>query len=135
VKDAQGRDIDDSSGWVTRAQAIIESLVSRGAVVVTGSGNAPVELPIVDGWPANFGNATKSEYISSVIVAGGISGDGKIVYGRGNFTAGVPHLYAPGKNIKCAQGNENQWSVNDGMDNLGQYKIRDGTSHGTSRYA
>jgi hypothetical protein len=87
-------------GFELRFKALLEELVSKNAVLVTGSGN--VGKPVVDGSPANFGKPGEMN-IPSLLVMGGVSADG-VSESNGNFelAAGLPHAYAPGKEVLVA---------------------------------
>jgi hypothetical protein len=83
------------AGWEDRVYALLTSIVSKGGIIVTGSGNMKSGEAVVDGWPVNFGKNNVANNIPSLIVVGAILGNG----GPTNFAidelAGVPHVYAP----------------------------------------
>jgi hypothetical protein len=82
-------------GFTLRHKDLLDSLASKGAIVVTGSGNE--QAPRVTGVPAIYGKpGLGSEHVPSLIVAGGILSDGVTsIYGAHEEAAGVPHVYAP----------------------------------------
>lgn len=97
IKGPDGNYIDESAGFEIDAARMLRRLISRGALVVTGSGNAPAIK--IDGWPANFGKPSDANYASSLIVAGAISPDGKDTYYAVDRPGTLPHgeLQPPGR--------------------------------------
>jgi len=82
-------------GFTVRHKTLLEALASKGAIVVTGSGNE--QAPRVTGVPGIFGKpGLGSDHVPSLIVAGGVTADGVTsIYGAHEEAAGVPHIYAP----------------------------------------
>ncbi|KAK3716671.1 hypothetical protein LTR37_006301 [Vermiconidia calcicola] len=98
---------NDPNGWDTRLYSLLLEMISKGAVIVTGSGNKEGRDEIIDGWPANFGKrSTENEFtnIPSLVVAGAISGDGRTTGYQQDDVAGIPHVYAPGISLLVADG-------------------------------
>ena len=88
---------NNPSGWDMRLRLLLEQMVLKGAVVVTGSGNSRIGSTI-DGWPANFGKWPSRNgltTIPSLIVAGAITGDGTFAPYAFDNAGGIPHVYAP----------------------------------------
>ena len=88
---------NNPGSWTTRAHGLIRDMISKGAVVVTGSSNLG-RGSIIDGWPATFGKPLMQNElmnIPSLIVAGAISGDGKVAAYAYDNAGGIPHVYAP----------------------------------------
>lgn len=95
-------------GFTARHMDLLESLASKGAILVTGTGNDQVRR--ITGLPASFGKSgLDAFYVPSLLVMGGISPDGTVPYGNTDFDAGLPHAYAPGINIRAADSNEDFW--------------------------
>lgn len=87
----------DPGGWELRANGLLLQMVTKGAVIVTGSGNIPIGSTI-DGWPANFGklpSVNDLTNIPSLIVAGAITGSGALIKYASDEVGGIPHVYAP----------------------------------------
>lgn len=109
-----------NDGFVTRMFSLLDDMASKGAIIVTGSGNIRDEKNnVLDGWPANFGKRNGGLTIPSLIVAGGVSSNSKKSHYLSDPEAGIPHVYAPVIRIKVAEGN-------DQLDN--DYTNADGTS-------
>lgn len=86
------------AGFENQMYGLLESIIKKGAIVVTGSGNIKGIAPAsIDGWPVNFGKLQSPDgrKISSLIVAGAISGAGAAVAYKSDPAGGVPHVYAP----------------------------------------
>lgn len=89
---------NDPGGWKTRVHELLLQMESKGALIVTGSGNVPGDAGTLDGWPANFGKRPSQNgftTIPSLIVAGAISGDGKTAVFAFDREGGIPQVYAP----------------------------------------
>lgn len=121
-----GQPIDDSFGWELRLHSILQSLMDKGVLIVTGTGNAP--LPVIDAWPANFGKNNDVLRLPELLVVGSVRQSGpEIDTIRGHSSdveKGLPHVYAPGIDVMSANGNSFEWEVN------GYSKRTDGTSIG-----
>lgn len=89
AKDKNGKPIDDSAGWVGEAYSLLTKLESKGALIVTGTGNKGYDR--IDGWPARFGMKTSSLQISSLIVVGSVTPDGRKALHNYDHAGGVPH--------------------------------------------
>ncbi|KAK3720790.1 hypothetical protein LTR37_003453 [Vermiconidia calcicola] len=107
---------NNPNGWDTRLYFLLLEMISKGAVIVTGSGNMQPASAIIDGWPANFGKrTTENEFtnIPSLVVAGAISGNGEITGYAQDDVGGIPHVYAPGISVLVADGALESESSND----------------------
>lgn len=89
IRGPDGNYIDESAGFEISAGQMLKELISRGALVVTGSGN--IANTKVDGWPANFGKSSDANYAPSLIVAGAISSDGRIMKYAMDDKDSLPH--------------------------------------------
>jgi len=98
---------DGYQAWVNRFQTILTAMASKGAIIVTGSGNVRRGEGVINGWPANFGKSTGPVTIPSLIVAGALSPRGQETIYASDPQGGVPQIYAPGINVKVAEGNPN----------------------------
>lgn len=95
-------------GFAIRHKALLTSLASKGAVLITGTGNDQVST--IDGWPANHGKPNSEWYVPSLIVVGGEWTDASNPYGNTHFSEGLPHIYAPAAvNIRVADSDESLW--------------------------
>lgn len=134
---------DDPSGFVNTMHGLLTSIIKKGAVVVTGSGNIPRDgAAPIDGWPANFGKTQQHEpqSIPELIVAGAISANGDHTPYKSDPESGVPHVYAPVTyqrwlfdfiRADSRTGIQNRIITADGEPNRGnEYKISSGTSDG-----
>lgn len=123
-----GQPIDDSFGWELRLHTILRSLMDKGVLVVTGSGNLP--LPGIDAWPANFGKNNDILRLPELLVVGSVRPSGpKDDRNRGHSSdleKGLPHVYAPGFDVMSANGNTFEWETK------GYNKPTSGTSIGES---
>jgi len=108
-------------GFSARHWQLLHDMARKGAVLVTGSGNA--QVPTIDGYPANFGKPNMPDSLPTLLVAGGITPDGLIPYGRTDFANGLPHVYAAGNFIESAEADESLWGGE-----RGPYKTTFGTS-------
>ena len=96
---------NNPQGWVDRCHAIMTEMASKGAVLVTGSGNELTQRGgQVNGWPANFGKTTVPNTIQSLIVVGALTAKGDGTVFADDPASGVPHIYAPGVYIQVANG-------------------------------
>ena len=93
----------NNQGWVNRCHVILEAMASKGAIVVTGSGNSDYGQQ-VDGWPANFGKRTNPANIPSLIVAGALTPEGGGPIYATDPLGGIPQVYAPGIRVRVAEG-------------------------------
>ncbi|KAK4902065.1 hypothetical protein LTR27_000967 [Elasticomyces elasticus] len=97
-------------GFLLRHLELLASLASKGAILVTGTGNGGGDT--VDGLPANFGKPIiGATYVPSLLVMGGVSADGTNLYGNRDIPNGLPHAYAPGSQITAADSNEDFWAI------------------------
>jgi hypothetical protein len=105
----------DFSGPITATwTGILRSMVAKGAVLVTGSGNANKDnLPDVDGFPAAFGaNAPINGWplVPELLVAGAVfPADGSISSITKTHANGLPNIWAPGDSLYTANGNKAGW--------------------------
>lgn len=122
--------IDDSFGWEWRFYSILQSLIEKGVLVVTGTGNDPYTT--TDGWPANFGKNDDILRLPDLLVVGSVRPTGpKVDDNSGhssNLEKGLPHIYAPGFDVMSANGNTFEWSI----PGMGYNKLTSGTSIGKS---
>jgi hypothetical protein len=90
---------DQFDGFILRHKDLLDSLASKGAILVTGSGNDGAARVFVV--PAIYGKPELgSQHVSSLIVAGGVWADGVSgLKGDSEPAAGVPHVYAPGYGV------------------------------------
>lgn len=99
-------------GFFSRYLELLESLASKGAILVTGTGNE--NEPRIHGVPASYGKPGFGDlHVPSLLVMGGVSPDGTIAYGNTEFDAGLPHAYAPGFAIRAADSDKSFWPDND----------------------
>jgi hypothetical protein len=95
-------------GFAIRHKALLTSLASKGAVLITGTGNGGDST--IDGWPANHGKADSEWYVPSLIVVGGEWSDASNPFGNTHFSEGLPHIYAPAApSIRVADSDESTW--------------------------
>jgi hypothetical protein len=93
-------------GFEARQKALLDALVSKNAVLVTGSGNK--DLPTIGGSPAIFGKAGGFN-VPSLLVIGGVYADGSGLKGDTDLAAGLPHAYGPAVNVKVASAIPPDW--------------------------
>jgi hypothetical protein len=100
---------DQWDGFVLRHKDLLDSLASKGAVLVTGAGNG--QSPRVDGVPGRYGKpGLGSAHVPSLLVVGGLYADGVTgIWGDSEPASGVPHVYAPGKNMISLDGDKSFW--------------------------
>lgn len=105
-------------GFYIRYLELLESLASKGAILVTGTGNEGKTQ--VAGLPASYGKPDLGEfYVPSLLVMGGVTPDGSGVWGNVDFDAGLPHAYAPGFGIRSADSDKSFWPDKDMKDSVG----------------
>lgn len=106
--EVDGKAFDMSLGFEYRLHTVLEALLEKEVIVVTGSGNKKVSS--IDGWPQNFGKLSNPLSLPQLIVVGGIPSrePTDIGYGAGvgqtDLAQGLPHVYAPGYDLIVAQG-------------------------------
>ena len=90
---------DQYDGFVLRHKDMLDALAAKGAILVTGAGNAGAARVYVV--PAIYGKpGLGSQHVPSLIVAGGVHSDGVSgIKGDSEPAAGVPHVYAPGYEV------------------------------------
>ncbi|KAK7408694.1 hypothetical protein QQX98_009108 [Neonectria punicea] len=118
-KDLNGGDASDAPRDTLRR--LLRLLASKGVSLMTGSGNNGANS--IDGFPAEFGDPNAGlNYIPEMIVVGGVDAQGLTMYSGTNRDAskGLPHVYAPGVDIQCA----------DFDPTFGTYRSTSGTSPG-----
>ncbi|KAI1090773.1 peptidase S8/S53 domain-containing protein [Rostrohypoxylon terebratum] len=110
--------VDHSAGFDARMRFLLMDLVRKGALPITGSGNA--FKPTIDGFPANYG---RSDYdpIPEVLVVRGVHPTSFNLAYQTDFAQGLPHIFAPALNVRCAEGNHDLW-------NISKFRRGDGTS-------
>ncbi|KAI1445085.1 peptidase S8/S53 domain-containing protein [Annulohypoxylon stygium] len=98
--------VDHSAGFDTRMRFLLKDLVLKGVLPITGSGNAFERT--IDGFPANYG---RSDYdpIPEVLVVRGVHPTSFDLAFQTDFDRGLPHIFAPALNIRCAEGNHRFW--------------------------
>lgn len=62
---------------------IMSSVVAKGAIPVTGSGNQ--NTATIDTWPQNLGKSQSALYIEELLVMGGVNAPGNVRYGKHPF--------------------------------------------------
>jgi len=118
-----------AKGWA----GILNSMVGKGAMLVTGSGN---QGGAVDGFPSGFGSQPPINnwpYIPSLLVAGAVIPNTGAVSSTTTTGNNVPNIWAPGEAITVANGNKAGWTNSDGSINpSGAYNVEGskGTSDG-----
>lgn len=104
-------------GFVLRHKELLDSLASKGAILVTGTGNG--HSARVDGVPGRYGKpGLGSAHVPSLLVVGGLYADGVTgIWGDSEPESGVPHVYAPGKNMISLDGDKSFWKpeLNNGL--------------------
>ncbi|KAH7120544.1 hypothetical protein EDB81DRAFT_914184 [Dactylonectria macrodidyma] len=109
-----GATFDESFGFEWRLHTLLQQIMDKGTIVVTGAGN--VQSATIDGWPQNFGKNSGTLQLQDIIVVGAVTpgqpGDGGVlVYGSTDQAAGLPHVYAPGYDMQVADGNRQLWNA------------------------
>jgi hypothetical protein len=124
--------VDNSLAVAKQWAAVLSSMVEKGAILVTGSGND--DSP-VDGIPAGFASQPPINnwpYISELLVAGGVNIKDNSRYFGTNIGNGIPNIWAPGESIIVASGNKAGWNNPfQGPEEFGYGPYNDG-SRGTS---
>lgn len=115
----------EADAFELQAYRLLEKLVERGAVLVTGSGNTREGGFNTDGWPANFGKESNAPYyIPSLMVVGATDSNGQKLYGKHDYPNGIPHFYAAGVDTIVANGDSRSPHL---------YRDTRGTSNGESK--
>ncbi|KAF2159857.1 hypothetical protein M409DRAFT_60451 [Zasmidium cellare ATCC 36951] len=122
----------DYQGWEGNLIRLLNNLISKGALIVTGSGNNGNQ--VIEGWPARLGKPSYPGYISSLLVAGALSTNGQEWWDRTNneLAEGLPNICAPGLDVKAADGNEAHWSTYDPVRSWSEDELDYKQSRGTS---
>ncbi|KAJ6438808.1 Copalyl diphosphate synthase-like protein [Purpureocillium lavendulum] len=107
--------VDYSAGFSGRMEQLLNNLVTKGVVPVTGAGNG--QSGKIDGWPANFG--AKGGTVPELLVVGGIDSLAFYRYGNYDPAKGLPHVYAPGDHVKAADWNKILWDSSPLKDTMG----------------
>ncbi|KAK8010064.1 glucan -beta-glucosidase protein [Apiospora arundinis] len=134
-------------GYRLRLATLIEMLIERGVLVVTGSGNFPTGGTILklSGWPALYGVPKETiqpkwelakykdswQYIPDLLVVGALSPDTGGKWGQSGILpdASFPELYAPGDWLVGITGDEKRWPQPELLGKGGShYKESSGTS-------
>lgn len=106
--------LNDWDGFSYRHKDLLDSLASKGAVLVTGTGNEG--KPEVNGWPANYGKTNMGTLsVPSLLVMGAVASDGNSIYGNTDIPNGLPHAYAPGNQVKSVDSDESFWNFDNGL--------------------
>ncbi|KAH7139640.1 hypothetical protein B0J13DRAFT_638583 [Dactylonectria estremocensis] len=109
-----GATFDESFGFEWRLHTLLEQIMAKGNIVVTGAGN--VQSATIDGWPQNFGKNSGILQLPDIIVVGAVTpgepgASDVLVYGSTDLASGLPHVYAPGYNMMVADGNRQLWNA------------------------
>lgn len=116
-----------SQGFEINAHRQLTSLVAKGAVLVTGTGNTDLNGSLSDGWPSNFARTNNPLNIPSLMSVAAVDSTGTIRYGLTDDTNGVPQFYAPGISVVVAEGLTTNW-VGNPPDPASQFRTATGTS-------
>ncbi|KAI1377097.1 peptidase S8/S53 domain-containing protein [Hypoxylon crocopeplum] len=119
--DAERKDF--SAGFSTRMRFLLTDLASKGALIVTGTGNDKDNTDMIDGFPANFGRVDENP-IPELLAVGAVNSTSFVRHFQVDYAHGLPHIFAPGQGVKAAEGSPNNWVLPENT----HYK----TSHGTS---
>ncbi|KAI1264947.1 peptidase S8/S53 domain-containing protein [Xylariaceae sp. FL1019] len=87
-------EIDDLHHMLARMESVLDELMNRGALPITGAGNG---WGPIDGWPALFGQPSNPSK-PSILVAGGVELDGNL-WGRTQTAKWGPQVSAPAADI------------------------------------
>ncbi|KAI2463406.1 peptidase S8/S53 domain-containing protein [Annulohypoxylon bovei var. microspora] len=101
---------DRSLGFDARLRFLLKDLVDKGVLPITGTGNNMNQASTIDGFPANYG---RSDYnpITEVLVVRSVHSTSFALANQTDFDRGLPHIFAPGYGIKCAEGNRGAWGL------------------------
>lgn len=120
--------VDYSAGFRSRMHLLLMRIQERGIVIVTGSGNNGASD--IDGWPANLGAPSPRdglERVPGLLVVGALNQRGEVwLKTNSDFPRGLPHVYAPGAGVRCANGDRTLW------DSFGAIRSGDGTSYASA---
>lgn len=102
-------------GFLWRHKELLDEMAKKGAILVTGTGNEGYNH--VRGVPGTYGKpGLGSLYVPELIVVGGLAVDQTeketelwSIWGNHEDEAGVPHVYAPGRNMIALEGNKALW--------------------------
>lgn len=136
---ATGRIVYDYQGWEASLIRLLNDLVGKGALIVTGSGNNAHQ--VIEGWPAVLGQPANPGYIPSLLVVGAISTDGLKWWPKTNneLGASLPNMCAPGWDVKAADGEPLKWTKFDPEKSWSEselnYKKSNGTSDGNTNHS
>ncbi|KAI1407637.1 peptidase S8/S53 domain-containing protein [Hypoxylon sp. FL1857] len=98
---------DCSLGFDGRMRFLLNDLVSKGVLPITGAGNDRTNT--IDGLPANYGRRDKP--IPELLVVGGVDSMSFDLNSQTDFGQGLPHIFAPSSGVKCADGNHSLWGL------------------------
>ncbi|KAI0835867.1 peptidase S8/S53 domain-containing protein [Hypoxylon sp. FL0890] len=101
---------DCSAGFDARMRFLLNDLVSKGVLPITGAGNDTNMGTTIDGFPANYGR-TDYRPIPELMVVGGVHSSAFALGSPTDFDRGLPHIFAPSQAIKCADGNRGLWGM------------------------
>jgi hypothetical protein len=104
-------DLEAMVGFEARQKALLDDMVSKGAVLVTGSGNK--NSLTIDGSPGSFGKSNGGLYVPSLLVIGGVYADGSGLRGDTELAAGLPHAYGPAVDVMVASAIPPVWAPNE----------------------
>lgn len=102
---------------------ILQVMADRGAVIITGSGNAEefvegIRDTKLDGYPALLAEAhpdpnnSDIRHVPELIVVGAIDPSTNAIWpGTRTNNAGIPEVYAPGASVWVANGNKGAWQL------------------------
>ena len=104
IKDQHGQEIYDNEGWVMRCKTLLDLLATKyNVLAITGKSND--RLASVPYWPSAFAAKAEDQPLDSLLVVGAVSSDGQsLPYQVDAATYGIPHVFAPGDNVKVALG-------------------------------
>ena len=70
----------DATFFQTRAAALLNAMIAKGALPITGSGNQ--QAITIDAWPQNFGKPSGVLYIPQLMVMGSVNPAGTVRAGK-----------------------------------------------------
>ncbi|KAM5343783.1 hypothetical protein ACJ41O_012320 [Fusarium nematophilum] len=111
--DVNDNAFDTSLGFELRLFTILQDIMAKGALVVTGAGNEPSLT--IDGWPQNYAKSGEQLSLPDLLVVGATSrGDPADInfrtgHGSTDLENNLPHVYAPGYRVTVAEGSTHMW--------------------------
>ncbi|KXT05630.1 hypothetical protein AC578_5652 [Pseudocercospora eumusae] len=92
----------DFEPWLENLRTLLATIESKGGLIITGAGNEGLNR--IRGWPAGLGGTWDPNRIQSMIVVGGVHADGSYASYAYDIPAGLPHVWAPARGVKVAEG-------------------------------